>query len=343
MATVRRLHSCWKLGLVVAAVSAASAAHGAVLNAGPGSFDAVLARARGGDTIVLTAGDYAGIQIRSRIFSTSLTLDARRATFRGLVVQDVTGLTIRGGAFHLPTPQPNEPKAVTERAIGLRVLRGSRVLISDSAFVGPGTARSAPTPKFGEGYGLLFDASQGVEVSNGVFTGFVTGVTVRRSQDFRVARNAFHHMRSDGVQIAESQRGVIEDNICRETRIRDAEHPDCIQLWSRATYPPTGDIVIRRNDLEGDTQGIGLFNHIQNGVDDGGFDRIVIEDNRVAVSLPNAIAMNAARNSIVRNNRVTTLPNAQHRASINLSSEIARCGNIVNPGAGKPGIKDPAC
>jgi len=150
-------------------------------------------------------------------------------------------------------------------------------------------------------------------------------------------------MRADGMDIALSREGVIEGNHCWGTVIRTDEHPDCIQMWSRPNAAPTSDMLIRKNRAEGDTQGISLFNHVRNGVDDGGFDRIVIEDNDVQVSASQAIAIYDGRASIVRNNHVRTLPRARYRASINLRGEVERCGNTVEGGAGKPGVFDVRC
>jgi hypothetical protein len=115
-------------------------------------------------------------------------------------------------------------------------------------------------------------------------------------------------------------------------------------MWSRPTAPPVADVIIRRNRIEGDTQGIGLHNHVRDGVDDGGFDRILIEDNIINVSRTNAIDLANGRESIIRNNKVTTLPGAKGRASIHArEGSVTMCGNSVAAGAGKPGAKDPPC
>jgi hypothetical protein len=151
-------------------------------------------------------------------------------------------------------------------------------------------------------------------------------------------------MRSDGIQVGEGRNGLIEENDCAETRIRDVEHPDCIQLWSRPTSPPTADIVIRRNRAKGTMQGVFLGNHVREGVNDGGFDRILIEDNVLDVGYPNGIALHEGRDSIVRNNKVTTFPGSRWRASINLKGgDSKQCGNSVTAAAGKPGVQDRAC
>jgi hypothetical protein len=164
-----------------------------------------------------------------------------------------------------------------------------------------------------------------------------------RVEKFRLLQNTFARMRSDGVSMGEVRDGLIEGNECRDTRIRDLEHPDCIQLWSRPRSPPTADIVIRNNRAEGATQGVFLGNHTRDGVNDGGFDRILIEGNELNVGFPNAIALVDGRASIVRNNKIRTFPGAQYQANINLRGDIVRCGNTVASSERKPGNVDKKC
>lgn len=328
---------------VMLAVTFGGSAAARTQSARPETAAAVIALSRDGDTVVLAAGSYAGLRLRGRYFDPPITIDARKATLTGLMMNDASGVVFKGGEFRLPPPRYDERRSMTDYGTAARLQRVHRVRFEAPRFIGPGTEAEAPEPRFAEGFGLIVDQSSDVDVTDGEFRGLVAGVMMRRIEGFKVARNTFRYMRSDGIQVSESHHGSIEDNSCRLTRIRDNEHPDCIQLWSFPSSPPTADILIRRNSAEGYTQGIGMFNHVRDGVDDGGFDRIIIEENDIAISVPQGIAMNAARASIVRNNRVRTLSGAQHRASINIQGDILRCGNVVQPGAGKPGVKDKPC
>ena len=329
--------------LVAATAFPSGAALAGVRAVTPDTAAAILALAQSGDTVVLAPGVYAGLRLRERQFEPPLTIDARKAVFMGFVATTVSGLNIQGGEFRLPPPRYDERKRATDFGVAVRMQRVNHIALRGATFSGPGTPAEAAEPKFGEGFGLIVDQSSDVEIADGTFRGLVTGVMMRRIEGFKVARNTFRYMRSDGIQVSESHRGSIEENSCKLTRIRGAEHPDCIQLWSHPSSPPTADIVIRRNSAEGYMQGIGMFNHIRNGVDDGGFDRILIEENDIAISFVHGIAMNAARDSIVRNNRVRTLPDAKYRASINVDGGAQRCGNVVQHGGGKPGVKDKPC
>lgn len=315
----------------------------AVRRASPDTLARVLASAQSGDEIVLAPGSYDPFKIRLREFVPALRISASGAVFNGIVLEGVRGVSISGGEFRPPPGRVNPKTGTRELGHGLRIGNSREVRVSAATFLGPGAASSAATPVFGEGWGVTGTFNEGLEISDSTFRGLYMGISLARSRNVGIKRNRFELMRSDGVQLAESQGALIEGNTCRDTRIRDYEHADCIQLWSRPNTPPTSDITIRRNQIEGATQGIGLFNHEKDGVNDGGFDRIIIEENDVHVSMPQAIALYDGRDSVVRNNRVRTAKGATYRASINLSKGVTRCGNVVEPGAGKPGMKDKRC
>jgi hypothetical protein len=337
------MRHCLMLRAFVAfAAALAAPASAATLNADPKSVAQVFARAKGGDVIVLAPGEYVGIRLTGRSFSPALTLDAANARFTELQLRGVQGLAIRNGWFGLAEARPHPRTGQPMFGYALRMDDVRDITVYNARMQGPGGAKEGDA--FGDGYGVFAARSAGVTVEGGEFAGFKTGIVLSKIAGFSLTRNRFSLMRSDGIQVGEGRSGLIEGNICGETRIRDQEHPDCIQLWSRPTSQPTADVVIRGNRARGKMQGIGLFNHVRNGVDDGGFDRITIEDNVVAVGYPHAIALYASRDSVVRNNNVETLPGSKWRAGINLiGGDPQRCGNTVAAASGKPAMIDKPC
>lgn len=187
-----------------------------------------------------------------------------------------------------------------------------------------------------ESVGFGVRASQDIVVKGGSFRSLLrNGVVIASSSDVDVIDNRFSDMGSDGIQVAESRRMTIADNRCENFRPVDKAHPDCIQLWSRPTNPPSADIIIRNNVMSGAMQGIGLFNHVRNGVDDGGFDRITIIGNDVAIQdFYHGIALHGCRGCLVRDNKVKTLPggNPRIRAWIRIdkTTTAVACGNAVS-------------
>lgn len=330
---------------VALAVVAAGCARGAPreLRANPANAANVLSSARDGDTVVLTKGVYKLLRLPKRTFAKPLVIDASAATIEGLSGKDVDGLEIRGGTFRLPPPFISQKNGRLVYHQGVRLDQVKNIRLVGITMMGPGAYPDAPPDTFGDGTGVLIAQSEGIEVADSKFAGLKNGVVMSRVAKFRILRNTFEGQRSDGINVGEGREGLIEGNECRGTKIRDNEHPDCIQLFSRPTSPPTADITIRRNKATGPTQGIGMFNKVRDGVNDGGYDRILIEENELNVGFPNAIGLIDARASIVRNNRIETFPGSQYQARIAVKGDIVQCGNVMKSGAGKSGSKDRSC
>lgn len=322
----------------------ASNAVAADLWATPSTLSDVLSRAKGGDSITLAAGEYTGLRLDDLHFNPPVVLEAGAATVSGWWIHQSSGMAFHGGTFALPPPTTNPKTGAPAYTWALRGDGVDQLSVKGAKFVGPGHPDTGQGVVYGEGYGFFVNGGSHIELDANAFSGFKSALVLGKVTGFRVANNTFTAMRSDGIDLAESRDGLVEGNQCSGTVIRDLEHPDCIQLWSRPTSPPTADIVIRKNKVEGNTQGISLFNHVRDGVDDGGFDRITIEDNEVNVSYPHAIAGGDMRDSVIRNNHVKTYPGTRWHAAINLLRvEARRCGNVVEPGNGKPGSSDSKC
>lgn len=281
------------LFLALSACSTASAQP-----SGQAQLEGLLSKARAGTSLKLPPGDYGIIVVQDRSFERPVIVDATGARFLGLTFKRVRNVTIRGG----------EVTGTLDRN-AIRVQESQEISLEGM------TLRNARK-------GIIVDLSTDVVLRN----------------------NRLEALRSDGINVARSQRVLIEGNQCRNfqpigavfdaegRKVKDGDHPDCIQLWSRPTAPPVSDVIIRRNVAEGTMQGIFLGNALRNGLDDGGFDRIRIEDNDIEISFPQGIGLYDARNSIVRNNRVRTvagarLPNGRAvKGNVNV---IRGSGNLV--------------
>jgi parallel beta-helix repeat protein len=165
------------------------------------------------------------------------------------------------------------------------------------------------------------------------------GIGLGTVSDARITNNAITDSGSDGIDVAMSRRIVLDHNRCTDSHPTPGAHPDCIQLWSHAVQPPTADIVLSNNEVIGDTQGFTAFNHTSPDatgkvVDDGGFDRITVENNHAKVSTYHGVTLYDCRHCIVRNNRAESLPNAQYprsRAWIKTirATDLTMCGNVA--------------
>jgi ribosomal protein S6E (S10) len=300
------------LSLAALALLGCSDAGGAAVKQGitPANLAQRLASAKPGETLRLPPGDYGAVVLPSRSFSPAVRIDAAAARFTGLVLNKVEGVTVAGGTI-----------------------------------VGPG----------GKSYGVRITGGKDLRIENMAISGANRGIVIDRSSDIAIVGNRLANLGAEGINIALSRRVLIQRNSCRDFNptpavyaagklVRDGDHPDCIQAWSRPTAPPTSDIQVLDNEADGKMQGVFFGNHARNGVDDGGFDRIVIRGNRIRVAFPNGIYLADARGSEVSGNRISTIPGSvlpkngrPIRAKLYVTGTGNRvCGNILPEFAGTP-------
>lgn len=274
---------------------------------GAGTASQIIAQAKSGNQIILPPlvnGET--LNITNRKFSPAIKIDVSRISLGGVVIRNSSGIILHGGRIN-----------------------------------GPG----------GRSYGINVVSSNNVRIQRMTISGAHRGIVISKSQDVAVEGNRLTGLIAEGVNIAQSQRVLISGNTCSDfnptmgswsadgKRIQDGDHPDCIQAWSRPESAPTSDVKVINNEMQGFMQGIFFGNHVRGGVDDGGFDRIEISNNRVHISLPNGVSLYSARNSKVVNNKISTVPGARSqrpphnpvKASLRVIDTVATvaCGNTV--------------
>jgi len=116
---------------------------------------------------------------------------------------------------------------------------------------------------------------------------------------------------ADGLRLTEDNCVCIGNRVTDAVRI-DGNHPDAIQAFKRSG--PLKGIIIKdnvllewtvrnNNPLRAKLQGIGFY--------DGPYSDVVIRDNKVAISSPNGIRINATTNITVTGNRVRHIDHAR--------------------------------
>lgn len=175
-----------------------------------------------------------------------------------------------------------------------------------------------------DGYAILVRQSKKVSFENPYMYDSKRGLVFDRSSEMRVTGAMMTRLRIDGINIASSQKVVVTDSQCMGFITGDA-HPDCIQMWSRPATGVTSDVTLLRNRSDGPNQGFAGFNHVRDGVDDGGFDRVVIKDNYVRGTYPQGVALADCRDCVVSDNTAVTMPTSKYRVSIN----VVRCTRCV--------------
>jgi len=220
----------------------------------------------------------------------------------------------------------NWPKRITLNASGAKL----RLVIQNSSGIYVNGGTFGPNMD-GAGYAAQVQLSKDVTFYKSAFVNSKRGLVIDRSQRVKVSYARFSEMTIDGVNIALSQQVTVLNIVCEKFDTGEA-HPDCVQGWSRPGGI-TSDVLVEKVTLNGPkVQGIFFGNHVRNGVNDGGYDRIVIRNNSITGSYPQGIGLYECRNCEVTGNRVSTLPGSKHRVSINIvGGSVKAENNSVGP------------
>ena len=156
-----------------------------------------------------------------------------------------------------------------------------------------------------EDIGFRVSQSDHLSIDGAVFHRFSNvGIAISLTTDARVTNNRFSESGSDGIDIAMSQRILVDHNSCTEFHPGSGAHADCIQLWSKQGFPSVANITISHNVSIGEVAGFNGY--------DGPYDHLKIEYNIAHTMYYHGISVFDCRNCIVRHNRVETIFNPQH-------------------------------
>lgn len=190
--------------------------------------------------------------------------------------------------------------------LSLSIVGASGIVLRGGTFVGEDYSLTG-------GYAILIRNSHDIAVQGVAITAARAGISIDRSTDVSVTRAAITGMLVDGIDIASSRRVQVTDSTCSDfkTTFNQPQHPDCVQMWSSAEYGTTQDVLLKGNRARGTMQGFSGFSHTQNGIYDGGFDRIVIQGNRAEVNYAHGVFVNSCRDCTIEGNIALTLPGAR--------------------------------
>jgi parallel beta-helix repeat protein len=275
-----------------------------------------LAQARGGETLLLAPGNYGALVLKKKngarstrpVVLRSANADAP-AVLTGMNLRHMSHLTFEGVVFdyRFSAGQPLQVKP-------FKISESRHITIRNSVFDGD-LARNVSAVADGLGYGiaLALSGNQHVTLEYNSFYNFHRAITLGRSSDVVVRGNDIYAIRSDGINLVQTQRVVIEDNhihdFNRSTTKKD--HSDMIQMWSRNAELPSSDIIIRNNVLnlgKGDsTQSIFMRNdQVDRGLAGAEmfYRNITIENNTIINAHLHGITVGETDGLVIRNNTV---------------------------------------
>jgi hypothetical protein len=277
-----------------------------------------LAAARGGDTILLAAGNYGDLNLtpRDRIavnFSSNVTIASadpnHPAVLTGLDLRGGSNITFRDITFDY-TFEPGTP--IYTRPF--HVVSSSGIAFRGCTFDGDvASGVSADADGYGYGLGLSIRASSHVIVDGCEFYDFYRGAVFGGSTDVEITNNDIHDLRMDGLNFAQISNVLIEGNTIHDFRRSPAstDHADMIQFWTNGNTAPSTNIVIRGNHLDigdGDsTQSIFMRNdQVDRGLagQEMYYRNVLIEDNVIVNSHAHGITVGETIGLTIRNNSV---------------------------------------
>ena len=260
-----------------------------------------LASAQGGDRILLAAGNYGDLSLKNRAFGSEVEIVSadpnNPAEFRTVTLNTVSNLTFRSVEIGY-TLAPGEPTF----AKMVNVTKGSYLTFDDVHVRG-----SMDGNPVNDGNGISVLDSDHVRVVNSEFQQLNRAAMFGNSTHIEVRNNNFHDLRSDGVDFAEVQNVLIDNNRFTNFFPEGTAHPDAIQFWTRGTTKPSTDIVISNNViLQGEGRGTqGIFLSDKDGLLP--FERVTITNNLVYVNDGhNGLHVFSGKSVVVQNNTVVS-------------------------------------
>lgn len=283
-----------------------------------GEIISALAQAKGGDTILLAGGEYGMSRIRATDemplnFPDGVTIASANAddpaVFTGLSVSGGRNLTFDGIVFDYRFAEGDESWTNTFGFFDVDGLTVRNCIYDGDLAQGV----SADEDGFGFGTGLIIRGCEKFTFENNEMFQFWKGIKVFESEDVILRGNDIHSMRMDGINFAEVEKILIEDNYIHDFKCTTLpwDHSDMIQAWTVNSDQPSRDIVIRGNTLDighGDsTQSIFLGNSVVDSGQAGAemnYQNVTIQDNLIVNGSTHGISLGASTSVVVSGNTV---------------------------------------
>ncbi|ETX13238.1 hypothetical protein OCH239_12735 [Roseivivax halodurans JCM 10272] len=277
-----------------------------------------LASAKGGETIVLSGGNYGEMRLKSGLnmslnFPETVTIRSadpeNPAIFNMMNVQGASNITFDGIVFDYKF---SERDPVWTAPFGVYDSNG--ITFRNSIFDGDLAAGVSPeSDSHGYGSGLIVRNSENVTLENNEVYDFWKGFKIRESEGITIRDNDIHSMRVDGINFVDVQGLLIEGNHIHDFHSIPGDHADMIQGWNVGTDTPSSHVTIRDNRLDigaGDpTHSIFLRNYL---VDTGQAGKemywrdIAIENNMISnghghgITVGASIGLSISKNTVLR-------------------------------------------
>lgn len=274
-----------------------------------------LAKANGGETILLEGGDWGGLGLSDFNPASTVTIKSadpdNPASVSALYVGNSSNVVLDSITFDYDYKE-GDPNYVKP----FKVLNSENITISNSVFDGDnasGTGTKADG--YGNAFGLFVDDSTGITLTNTEMYDFYRGAVFVETDGLTVTNNDVHNMASDGLDFAEVTDVLIEGNHLHDFDAHPdtKSHLDMIQFWTSGTDEPTKNVVIQNNILDqadgNPTQSIFIRNEVVDslgGGEDMYYQNLTIQNNLIINSHLHGITVGETDGLVIANNTLVS-------------------------------------
>ena len=312
-------------------------------------LSSALHAAQSGDTILLQAGSYTGLDyvFNNLTYAQGITVTSadpsNMATLTHFVMQNASGITF----------QNLEMVTQSTGYFDFQVYNSSNIHFDHVSVHGSMDGNPQDDIE-----GISFQGSTDVGITNSEFQQLVRAMTFGSSNNVTVANNSVHDVETTGVSFAQVGNVTVSGNSFSSFHTAVGDHSDAIQFLTRGTTAPSHDISITDNVIYRGTgdpiQGIFLRDQLttmnyqnvtiaNNLVDGTGYGGIAVDyTNNITVSGNVLVSLNGLSDSTplqVFDSANVTLSNNQATVyGTDGDTGLVQIGNIVNTPVSDGGV-----
>jgi parallel beta-helix repeat protein len=240
-------------------------------------LSAALKNAHGGDTILLKAGTYDGVQIYGLGYNGTVTIQSADPTHQALI----NNLDIEGSS------------GIAVKNVNVDVTGTSNyaVYVGDASHISLDHLTVFGTQTVLTGVGVMVRNSNDVSVTNSDLSKLGSGIGHLDGSGLTISNNTLHDLEADGVFGGGTSHVVVSGNNFSSFFTWPGDHPDAIQFWSGSNDVQITNNVITRGDGNA-FQGIFLEDT----------NNITITGNAMAGTMGDGISLARSSNAVIENN-----------------------------------------
>ncbi|GAO38655.1 hypothetical protein SCH01S_17_00090 [Sphingomonas changbaiensis NBRC 104936] len=203
-------------------------------------LQSALGSATGGDTIVLADGDYGKVNVYTRNYASTVTIEAATpggAHLDGLFVANATNISFAGldvgRALGATEPDYTQLSSVSN---------SSNITMSHITVHG-----SLDNDPANDGMGMMVRNVAGFSISDSTFGDLYRGIVLQNNTNATVQNNTIKTIRSDGIISIANDGITIAGNHIGEFHPKLGDHADAIQFWNTGQTKGQTDITVKDN------------------------------------------------------------------------------------------------